>query len=109
MSNAKKRLARKIWLVKHPIGQYIEDVKQLALSNSLKIVDAKFAELFPESMIATKTPALNSTNIDPEQAAKLARDAEIEAERAEIERKTRLEIEVRAEVMKEYEAKPAKK
>lgn len=111
--SAVKRPMRKIWFVAHPLGQFKEDVKMLAMQNNLKIVDAKFADEYPEEMHAGKTPKLTSITAELAAAkAKAAEEAAIEAaakaeadEVAEMERKTRLEIEVRARVMQEQTAK----
>lgn len=117
MTTLRKRPVRKIWLVAHPIGQFKEDVKTLAMQNNLKIVDAKYADQYPEEMVATKAPKL--TSLTAELAAAKAAEAEeaaIEeqvrkeaAEEAEIERKYRLEVEVRARVTKEMADEAKKK
>ena len=116
MTVLKKRPARKIWFVAHPIGQFKEDVKMLAMQNNLKIVDARFADDYPESMHAMKAPKLTSITAELAAAkAAVAEEAEIEAkvkaeaaEEAEIERKYRLEVAVRTRVTKEM-AEEAKK
>lgn len=104
---------RKIWLVPHPTHQFKEDVKELAAMNRLKIVDAKYADQYPAKMIATKTPNLTSLKAIAEEEAKQAAldaaEAEAAAEIAELERKARLEIEVRARVEAEHAAKNKKK
>lgn len=51
-------MSEKIWLVEHPLHQYKEDVKKLARSNSLRIVDVSFAKSFPKEMVATDAPKL---------------------------------------------------
>ena len=117
MSTLRKRPVRKIWLVAHPIGQFKEDVKTLAMQNNLKIVDAKYANDYPGYMVAARTPKL--TSLTAELAAAKAEAAELaaieakvkaeEAEIAELERKTRLEIEVRARVMQEQSDAAKKK
>lgn len=117
MSNLRKRAVRKIWLVAHPIGQFKEDVKTLAMQNNLKIVDAKYSDQYPEEMVATKAPKLTSLTAELAAAkAAKAEEAEIEAkvkaeaaEEAEIERKYRLEVEVRARVTSEMAAEASKK
>jgi hypothetical protein len=116
-TNLRKRPVRKIWLVAHPIGQFKEDVKTLAMQHNLKIVDAKYARDYPEDMVAAKAPKLTSITAELEAAnAKAAEEAGIEAkvkaeaaEEAEIERKYRLEVEVRARVTKEMAAEAKKK
>lgn len=117
MTVATKRPARKIWFIAHPLGQFKEDVKLLAMQNNLKIVDAKFADEYPESMHAMKAPKLTSITAELEAAkAAAAEVAEIEdkvkaeaKEEAEIERKFRLEIEVRTRVTAEMAAAAKKK
>jgi hypothetical protein len=49
---------RKVWLVKHPIGQYNEDVKSLARKNDLIVYDTKFAESFNPESIELNPPEL---------------------------------------------------
>ena len=49
---------KKVWLVKHPLHQYEEDVKDLARKANIKIIDAKFTSLIGEQHRASDTPAL---------------------------------------------------
>ena len=49
---------RKIWLVKHPLGQYTQDVKALARKNDLVIYDAKFEASLNPAMIERSPPNL---------------------------------------------------
>jgi hypothetical protein len=107
MTVLKKRPARKIWFVAHPTSQFAEDVKMLALTNNLQIIDARFAGDYPKEMHASKTPTLTSltekakaekAKADESNAA-AARTQELADEEAEIERKITVEIAVRARVM----------
>ena len=45
MSDQEKVKKVKVWLVKHPIDQYNEDVKKLARANHLRVIDADMAYL----------------------------------------------------------------
>lgn len=56
--------SRKLWLVKHPLSQYNEDVKALARKNDLKIVDAKFKGSIDQKFVADKPPALTVTKAE---------------------------------------------
>ena len=47
-----------IWLVAHPLHQYKEDVKQLAIDAKLQIVDGRFKELIDENEVAKDTPKI---------------------------------------------------
>ena len=49
---------RKVWLVPHPTSQFKEDVKQLAVENRLKVIDAKFADRVDEKFLTDKAPKL---------------------------------------------------
>ena len=48
----------KVWLVKHPISRYNEDVKSLARRAGLRIVDAKFKKLVADEFIENEPPKL---------------------------------------------------
>ena len=65
---------RKVWLVKHPIGQYNEDVKSLARKNDLIVYDTKFAESFPAHVVETDAPKLTVKGSKPK--AKKAKKVE---------------------------------
>ena len=49
---------RKVWLVPHPTSQFKEDVKQLAVENRLKVIDAKFADRVGKEFVTDKAPKL---------------------------------------------------
>lgn len=55
-----RRIEKKVWLVDHPISQFKEDVKTLALQNNLKIIDSKFAKDVDPKMIAGDVPKLTA-------------------------------------------------
>ena len=48
----------KKWLVEHPLYQYKEDVKLLALKANLQIVDKQFEASINKGDIETDTPKL---------------------------------------------------
>ena len=48
----------KIWFVDFPTYQYKEDVKVLAKSKGLKVINAKFKGGYPESQIEKNPPKL---------------------------------------------------
>lgn len=43
----------KVWLVKHPIAQYDQDVIKLAKENNLEIIDSKFANCVDPDMVVS--------------------------------------------------------
>ena len=55
---------KKIWLVEFPTYQYKEDVKALASSKGLKVIDAKFGKGIDEKFIETKPPKLTKLNAE---------------------------------------------
>lgn len=61
---------RKVWLVKHPISQYNEDVKSLARKNDLIIYDVKFKDAIDPAQVADETPALTVKGEKPKAAKK---------------------------------------
>lgn len=68
---------RKVWLVKHPIGQYSEDVKSLARKNDLIVYDTKFAESFNPESIESNPPELTIKGAKkPAKKAKKVEDLE---------------------------------
>ena len=56
---------RKVWFVKHPIGQYNEDVKSLARKADLIVYDEKFAGSFPADVVETDVPKLTIKGSKP--------------------------------------------
>lgn len=53
-----KEDTRKVWLVHHPLHQYVEDVKMLARTNNLVIYDAKVLTEFDPSRVEQNPPKL---------------------------------------------------
>ena len=53
---------RKIWLLALPASLYVEDVKNLAKSNNLIIVDAKFADAVDDKDVEQKPPKTTLVN-----------------------------------------------
>lgn len=49
---------KKIWLVEHPITQYNEDVKKLAMRHYLKVRDAKFRDEINPDFVEENPPEL---------------------------------------------------
>ena len=47
------------WLVEHPLSQYEEDVKAIAIERGLRIVDKKLEHLVDPSKVAKDAPDLN--------------------------------------------------
>lgn len=49
---------KKVWLVEFPTYQYEEDVKQLAASKNLKVVDARFTKAVNPEEVEKSPPKL---------------------------------------------------
>lgn len=48
----------KVWLVEFPTYQYEEDVKQLAKSKGLKVIDSRFAGSINPELVEKSPPKL---------------------------------------------------
>ena len=66
---------RKVWFVKHPISQYVEDVKALARKQDLQIIDAKFAPREPDTAKVEVNPPKLTLNAAAKAKAKAKADA----------------------------------
>lgn len=64
---------RKIWLVKHPVSLYEEDVKAVARRENLRIVDSRFRSNVGMEFLANPQPKLTPKPI--EQKRKRGRPA----------------------------------
>lgn len=69
---------KSIWLVPHPTSQFNENVKELASSKGLRIIDAKFGKEIHDDFIEKTPPALTKTK---EQVAKEKAKAKLLAEK----------------------------
>lgn len=59
------RKPKKVWLVEHPTFRYKEDVKDLAETNRLQVVDARLGANFKPEYLTEKPPKLT---LKPEYA-----------------------------------------
>lgn len=51
-------MKKKIWLVPHPTYVFKEDVKKIAASKQLQVIDAKFKDSIDPDRLAKDTPSL---------------------------------------------------
>ncbi len=49
---------RKVWLVKFPTHQYVEDVKEIAQKNNLRVIDSRFRTHFNMDFVESSPPKL---------------------------------------------------
>ena len=53
---------KKVWLVKFPTHLYVEDVKQLAKKNELKVIDSRYGSSVDDELVEKKPPKLTLKN-----------------------------------------------